>query len=230
MNVCINIRSAKTPVHSVVPPAISSPSCEGFPRFVSGSSYAEAFGEQWKRYRKTQLDSYTKTTISRDRLRRCLGEETWHCLKRKHVLECGCGAGRFTKILLAQGACVTSIDLSKAVDANAENCPPSATHRIAQADIEALPFLPHGFDVVLCLGVIHTPNPERTIAHLAQQVKPGCAFEPYFSGDVLRVCIPSTLTVATARMALLDTHHSLTDSYRHFRPSDKFIAPLSAQA
>jgi 2-polyprenyl-3-methyl-5-hydroxy-6-metoxy-1,4-benzoquinol methylase len=248
----------------------------GIPRFVSGSSYAEAFGEQWKRYRKTQLDSYTKTTISRDRLRRCLGEETWHCLKGKHVLECGCGAGRFTEILLAQGACVTSIDLSEAVDANAENCPPSATHRIAQADIEALPFLPHGFDVVLCLGVIqHTPNPERTIAHLAQQVKPGGAlvidhytltlsratksaplirqiakrlspkagirltewlvrvFYPLHESIRFRptqmllsrispvmyygYAFPQLSRSLLREWALLDTHDSLTDSYRHFR-------------
>jgi SAM-dependent methyltransferase len=37
-----------------------------------------------------------------------------------------------------------------------------------------LPFAPRQFDVVFCLGVIqHTPDPEKTIALLYKQVKPG---------------------------------------------------------
>ncbi len=150
------------------------PMRDGIPRFVSGSGYAAAFGLQWKKYRRTQLDSYSHTTISEDRVRRCLGEELWRELAGKQVLECGCGAGRFTEVLLARGALVTSLDLSEAVDANMENCPASDSHRGAQADILRLPFAPRQFDVVLCLGVIqHTPNPEETIMRLAEQVRPG---------------------------------------------------------
>jgi SAM-dependent methyltransferase len=66
------------------------------------------------------------------------------------------------------------VDLSAAVDANQENCSQSRNHRVLQADILRLPFGPRQFDVVLCLGVIqHTPHPERTIAALFEQVKPG---------------------------------------------------------
>src|SRR5437016_3317155 len=126
----------------------------GIPRFVPNSNYAAAFGTQWKKYRLTQLDSYTGTTISKDRAQRCIGETLWNKLEGKQVLECGCGAGRFTEILLAEGACVTSIDLSEAVDANQENFSQNETHRIAQADILQLPFAPQQFDVVFCLGVI----------------------------------------------------------------------------
>lgn len=160
--------------------ALDCPSGHAFPvvaeipRFVAGEAYAEAFGLQWRRYRQTQLDSYSKTTITHDRLRRCLGQELWASLEGKTVLECGCGAGRFTEILLERGARVTSVDLSTAVDANAENFPVGESHRIAQADILRLPFAPEQYDVVLCLGVIqHTPSPEETIASLAAQVKPG---------------------------------------------------------
>lgn len=146
----------------------------GIPRFVPAENYAVAFGLQWKRFRKTQLDSYTGTTISIDRARRCIGEELWGTLKGKRVLECGCGAGRFTEVLLGRGACVTSVDLSSAVEANQDNFPQNESHRIAQADILCLPFAPRQFDVVLCLGVIqHTPDPERTIAALYEQVTPG---------------------------------------------------------
>ena len=149
---------------------------QGIARFVNKKTYAEAFGAQWKSYRLTQLDSFTGVPITEQRLRRCLGEQLWATLAGKHVLECGCGAGRFTEVLLRQGAFVTSIDLSDAVEANQQNFPQSDTHRIAQADISQLPFKPGQFDLVLCLGVVqHTPKPEATMTALAEHLKPGGA-------------------------------------------------------
>jgi SAM-dependent methyltransferase len=147
---------------------------QGIPRFVVGAQYVASFGSQWKKYRRTQLDSYWKASISADRLRRCLGEGLWNNLLGKQVLECGCGAGRFTEILLSRGAHVMSVDLSNAVEANQKNFPVNDSHRLAQADILQLPFAPQQFDIVLCLGVVqHTPNPERTMECLYKQVKPG---------------------------------------------------------
>jgi len=146
----------------------------GIPRFVPAGHYAAAFGAQWKRFRRTQLDSYTGHSLSRNRARRALGEEVWHDLPGMQLLECGCGAGRFTEVLLAQGACVTSVDLSEAVEANQDNFPQNEKHRIAQADILNLPFPPGSYDVVFCLGVVqHTPSPEATLASLYRQVRPG---------------------------------------------------------
>jgi SAM-dependent methyltransferase len=146
----------------------------GIPRFVSSGDYAEAFGLQWKKYRRVQLDSYSGTSISAERVHRCLGEQLWTSLRGKQVLECGRGAGRFTEVLLRQGANVTSVDITAAVDSCAANCPIDDAHRIAQADVLALPFKALQFDVVFCLGVVqHTPNPEKTIAALYEQVKPG---------------------------------------------------------
>src|SRR5262245_36302371 len=146
------------------------PRRNGIPRFVPSATYAAPFGTQWTKYRLTQLDSYTRTTISRDRARRCIGEELWKELAGKQVLECGCGAGRFSEVLLKKKVSLTSIDLSEAVEANQENFPQGEDHRIAQADIENLPFERQQFDVVFCLGVIqHTPDPEKTIACLYEQ-------------------------------------------------------------
>jgi SAM-dependent methyltransferase len=147
---------------------------DGIPRFAGGSNYADHFGLQWNRYRSTQLDSVAGHSLSRDRLRRCMGEDLWGTLGGSRVLECGCGAGRFTEVLLAQGASVTSIDLSNAVDANALNAPIGPRHRIAQADIMALPFAPRSFDIVVCLGVVqHTPDPERSIGAMSEMLAPG---------------------------------------------------------
>ena len=152
---------------------------DGIPRIVrSTSTYADAFGEQWNRYRTTQLDSHTGSTISEDRLRRCLGPALWerlHGCNVVDVLETGCGAGRFTEILLQTPAArVTSTDLSSAVDANQKNCPQSERHRVIQCDINALPFPPASFEIVVCLGVLqHTPDPDRAIDRLYAQVRPG---------------------------------------------------------
>jgi len=151
----------------------------GIPRLVtSDRSYADGFGQQWKKFRVTQLDSYSRTTISRDRLRRCLGDGLWQSLQhsgRLEVLEAGCGAGRFTEVLLQlPSVSLTSTDLSAAVEPNQDNFPQSDRHRIVQCDANAAPFAPRQFDVVICLGVIqHTESPERTIASLYEQVKPG---------------------------------------------------------
>ena len=149
------------------------PCVNNIPRFTSSENYASGFGLQWNHFRKTQLDSYTGTTISRDRLARCLGGSL-DIVKGKSVLEVGCGAGRFTEIMLAAGANVFACDLSEAVEANYENCHRWPNYFVCQADMRQLPIEPHSFDVVLCLGVIqHTPSPEETIARLAMYVKPG---------------------------------------------------------
>lgn len=149
-----------------------TPVVDGIPRFVDSSLYAAAFGRQWKAHPRTQLDSDTGVPISRDRLVRCLGGSL-DAVRGKTVLEVGCGAGRFTEILLEAGARVVACDLSDAVEVNAANCGGPA-HFPVQADVLRLPVAQAAFDVVLALGVVqHTPNPEASIAALANCVRPG---------------------------------------------------------
>lgn len=151
----------------------SVPVVAGIPRFVEAENYAAGFGLQWKAFRRTQLDSHTGTNISRDRLKRCLGG-TLDVLKGKSVLEVGCGAGRFTELMLAAGARVVACDLSQAAEANYENCRHWPDYFVCQADVRELPITPRSFDFVVCLGVVqHTPSPEETIEALARHVKPG---------------------------------------------------------
>ena len=69
---------------------------------MDGPTYADAFGLQWKQYRLTQLDSHTGSPITAERARRCLGDIA-SSLGGKQVLEIGCGAGRFTEVLLGLG-------------------------------------------------------------------------------------------------------------------------------
>lgn len=162
------------------------PCLRGIPRFVSSDNYAAAFGSQWKAFGKTQLDSFTGTTITRDRLARCLGGSL-DALRGKRVLEAGCGAGRFTELLLQAGAEVFACDLSDAVEANYENCGSAKRYFVCQADIAHLPVQPQQFDFVVCLGVIqHTPDPEGTIRALAANVRPGgWLVVDHYTGSVL---------------------------------------------
>jgi SAM-dependent methyltransferase len=95
-------------------------------------------------------------------------------LNQKNCLEVGCGAERFTEILLKICQHVVSVNLSDAVDANKLNFLVSESHQIIQGDVMKLPFKHRTLELVLCLSVIQdTPNPEATIRALADQVKVG---------------------------------------------------------
>ena len=147
------------------------PIINNIPRFVPKDNYASAFGLQWNTYRTTQLDSFTGVPLSRVRLTRIVGGSL-DIFHGKSTLEAGCGAGRFTEILLQSGAKVFAADISSAVDANYQNCSKYPNYFVIQADIVNLPVPPNQFDMVICIGVIqHTPNPEKTIAALCSYLK-----------------------------------------------------------
>ncbi len=149
------------------------PLVRGIPRFVASHNYADAFGLQWSLHSQTQLDSHTGAHLSERRLVRCAGMPLAQFAGLR-VLEAGCGAGRFTELLVSAGALVHSIDLSVAVDSNRRNIGERANYSVAQADILALPFPAGAFDVVFCLGVLqHTPSPEASMAALWRMVAPG---------------------------------------------------------
>ena len=149
------------------------PLIEHIPRFVSSENYASSFGLQWNTFRKTQLDSFTGVSISKDRLTRLAGGNL-EIFNGQTVLEAGCGAGRFTEILLESGAQVFATDISVAVEANYQNCHQYSRYFVAQADLLHLPVQLEQFDIVVCVGVIqHTPDPEKTMSVLCSYLKPG---------------------------------------------------------
>ena len=144
----------------------------GIPRFVAASNYADSFGYQWNLHRRTQLDSTTGLSVSADRV---FGVTGWsRDLAGEVVLEAGCGAGRFTEILLGTGATVFAFDYSSAVVANRANHGDPPNLHLFQADIFEIPLRREAFDKVFCLGVLqHTPDPARAFASLARFVRPG---------------------------------------------------------
>jgi 2-polyprenyl-3-methyl-5-hydroxy-6-metoxy-1,4-benzoquinol methylase len=139
------------------------------------SNYTESFGFQWNKFEKTQIDRFHAANSQSSE--RFWKETGWNAeaLKGKNILEVGSGAGRFTNIMLNETeATIYSVDYSSAVEANYRNNGPNSRLFVVQASIYEMPFLPHQFDYVFCLGVLqHTPDFERSVAALADMVKPG---------------------------------------------------------
>ena len=144
------------------------------PRFVPKSNYADNFGFQWNRFRQTQLDSFSGTTITADRF---WAQSGWspEDLAGKRVLDIGCGAGRFAEIAQEAGAQLVALDFSSAVDACVENHSRYRSHlNVVQGNIYHLPFKPAQFDFVYCFGVLqHTPDVKASFMALPSQLKPG---------------------------------------------------------
>jgi len=141
------------------------------PRFVPESNYADNFGLQWNKFRRTQLDSNSGHPISEERFVQSTG---WSpsLLKGKLVLDVGCGAGRFAEIALSFGARLVALDYSSAVDACWENHGASPMLDVVQGNIFSLPFKPGQFDFVYCLGVLqHTPDVRKAFLSLPPQLR-----------------------------------------------------------
>jgi SAM-dependent methyltransferase len=143
------------------------------PRFVPASNYADNFGMQWNKFRRTQLDSYSGLSISTDRFWKATGW-TPQAIRGKLVLDIGCGAGRFAEVALSAGATVVALDYSSAVDACYANLAHFENLHVVQGDIYALPFAREAFPYVYSLGVLqHTPDVSRAFAALPPMVTPG---------------------------------------------------------
>ena len=147
----------------------------GIPRFTPDESYSTGnFSKLRERHAKLQLDSVNQTG---DRRSTILERTQWppEFFAGKTVLECGCGAGPDTEILLSFGAKVLSADLA-GLDIARANIGDRPDSQFIQASIMDLPLVPESFDIVFCHRVLqHTPDPEATLRHILQFVKPGGA-------------------------------------------------------
>jgi ubiquinone/menaquinone biosynthesis C-methylase UbiE len=96
----------------------------------------------------------------------------------KSILDAGCGSANHAIRLAAKGLNITAIDFSESVLEIARERVAalglSAKIKLQQADLTALPFDDHSFDVAYCWGVLmHIADVETAIAELCRVVKPG---------------------------------------------------------
>jgi SAM-dependent methyltransferase len=90
----------------------------------------------------------------------------------RHVLDAGCGMGRWLHFARRAGAEVVGMDVSPAIDVAARREGEAAD--FVQADLRSPPFPPGSFDLVYSLGVVHhLEDPAAAVQSLARLVRPG---------------------------------------------------------
>lgn len=145
-------------------------------RFVKTDNYANSFGWQWNKFKKTQFDSYSGFPITFNRFWKATNwEDKIH--NGEWILDAGCGSGRFAEISSNTKANIVAIDYSNAVDACYENLGNRDNLIIIQCDIYKLPFENGFFDKIYSLGVLqHTPDVKEAVRCLSLKIKTGGDF------------------------------------------------------
>lgn len=141
-------------------------------KYTPNFSYSTGnFSKLREKFGEVQQDSINGT---HHRLDTILSRTNWNKddFKNKTVLECGCGAGPDTEILLSLGAKVVAVDLTS-VEVTKKNLGENQNYALLQASIDDLPLKKDSFDIVYCHRVLqHTPNPAKTLDHILSFVKP----------------------------------------------------------
>src|SRR5438552_9366791 len=110
----------------------------------------------------------------------------------KHILDAGCGNGRYSRFLLRQAdadAILTAFDYSQGMLQRArDRLGPERVTQVA-ADLTRLPYADSTFDAIVCGWVLeHLPDPQPGLHELARVLKPG--------GKLLLMATEDTLTGA----------------------------------
>lgn len=145
------------------------------PRFVSDfQNYAGNFGYQWNKWNSILSDA--RNSRSNDAKYKLLLARTRFDsfdTKGKSILECGCGGGDDTEVLLKfDFEEICSFDISSSVD-RAKKYISDSRVSFSQASIFQIPYAESSFDFVFCHRVLqHTPDPEGALISVAKMVKP----------------------------------------------------------
>lgn len=110
----------------------------------------------------------------------------------KHILDAGCGNGRYSRFLLRHAdadAVLTAFDLSPRMLARSQRRLRNDRVSHIAADLTRLPYETGVFDAAVCGWVLeHLPDPRPGLTELARVLKPG--------GKLLLMCTEDTLTGA----------------------------------
>jgi len=141
------------------------------------NNYTNNFGYQWNKFDRTQFDNEKEALFHSER--RFFNQTDWNSseLRGVNILEVGCGAGRFSRVVLEKTqANLYSIDYSDSVAVNYKNNGSMSINRfeLFQANIYEMPFNDNEFDKVFCFGVLqHTPDFKASVKELIKKTKIG---------------------------------------------------------
>jgi 2-polyprenyl-3-methyl-5-hydroxy-6-metoxy-1,4-benzoquinol methylase/uncharacterized protein YbaR (Trm112 family) len=136
-----------------------------------------SFSNEWDQHFNNDLRKTWGFTVE-DRVKQFYLETdvTPEECKGKLILDAGCGNGQLTEALSALGASVVGIDYSTSVF-NAERHMQSSNVHFIQGDLQAPPFNPETFDIIISNGVLHhTASTYKTFCEVAKLAKPGGRF------------------------------------------------------
>ena len=89
------------------------------------------------------------------------------------VLDLGCGAGTYSRLLAGRGHRVIGLDYSLPSLARARQYDPDGACHYTAADAYALPFAAFSFDLVVCIGVLQAvATPQGVLAEMARVLRP----------------------------------------------------------
>jgi ubiquinone/menaquinone biosynthesis C-methylase UbiE len=122
----------------------------------------------------------------------------------KHILDAGCGNGRYTRFLLRYAdkhAVITAFDLSQRMLKRARRRLHSPRVSLIAADLSRLPYPDAYFDAIVCGWVLeHLPDPRPGLRELARVMRP--------QGKLLLLVTEDTLTGSMcSRMWHCRTHN-----------------------
>jgi SAM-dependent methyltransferase len=159
-----------------------------------------------------------------------------------HVLDMGCGTGRFTVPLAARAAAVTGLDISpEMLSQNARKLAERGVHaELHQGDMTALPFEDGSFDVVTSmLALMHLPREDRetVFTEAARVLKPGgrllvevknSVFERLFRGDRFATVDVTDVDAGQLIFTRTEAGQEFTAPWHSFSPDE--LSYLTARA
>lgn len=134
-----------------------------------------SFGMEWSKFNRF-TDQEIKAIASEHYFD--IVNSEW--IRKKHVLDIGCGTGRWTKFVADNALTVDAVDPSSALEVASRLLSSYNNVRLSRATIDNLPFADYSFDFIFSLGVLHhVPDTRLAMQQCAQKLKPGGYFLVY---------------------------------------------------